>query len=182
MRQIASNLRDAEKCLALTQQKGGGRYAPVYLPNLAQLKALNAPSSPPPNPHPTLDASDQHSTSIESDASASEHQTQLSAHAAYATGALQHMHEDSPLDMMPAPQNITVSIGGRRDLEGRARPALPPTDPTAAAVAHSLARGGLADTSTSMEMVRKQVKNLPELSDGCGALFLFSPHAFLCLP
>lgn len=168
IRQIASNLRDAEKCLALTQQKGGGRHSPVYLPNVAQLKAngdaLRSSASPASSP------THQHPLSIESDGATSEQHAQLSVSTASEASALQHqMHEDAPLDILAqlaAPQNITVRIGGRRDLEGRARPALPPTDPTAVAVARSLARAGLTDAFLPMAMVRKQVKNLPELSDG----------------
>lgn len=171
MRQIASNLRDAEKCLALTQQKGGGRFAPVYLPNLAQLKALSEPFPSSTSRRPSLNPKDQPPTLAESDGASSEHQTQLSTASAFEPTALQQqMHEEESLDVMPVlsgPQNITVRIGGRRDLEGRARPALPPTDPTAAAVALSLARGGMTDSSMPMAMVRKQVKKLPEVSDGC---------------
>lgn len=168
MRQIAANLRDAEKCLALTQQKGGGRHTPVYLPNVAQLKALSASSNPPSSPRPTWTHTDNKPDAIESGATAYEHQ--LSTYDDSSLSALeQQVYEESPLQaMLTGPQSITVNIGGRRDFEGRARPAVAPIDPAAAAMVQSLARSGLADSSTPLAMARKQVKKLPDVSDGCG--------------
>jgi hypothetical protein len=177
MRQIAANLRDAEKCLALTQQKGGGRHAPVYLPTVEQLRALANPlSSTPSKLNPSLPPVDHHNPAIDSDSSASGHQGQLDA-SSTANMLEQTAHEDTAL-ALAAPKSIKVRIGGQRDSDGRARPALAPADPAATAVAQSLARGGLVDASMRPERVRKKVKNIPDLYDGCDSLSIV--HAYAC--
>lgn len=168
MRQISANLRDAEKCLALTQEKGGGRHAPVYLPTVPQLKGLNDPSRPPASAQPATIPSDQPMSALGS----GEH----------VTGKIQVSQDPVPekvprfiekkmpggsswdeVPEMTAPRNITVSIGGRRDLDSRARPALPPTDPTAASVGRALARAGFAGSDP--RAVRNRTKNLAKVSD-----------------
>jgi hypothetical protein len=156
MRQIAANLRDAEKCLALTQQKGGGRHAPVYLPNVAQLKALAASSNTTSSTYPTLMPADQQYSAIES-ATTHEQEGQLSTVDGDESRALaQHTPEDTALGGMP------MFIGPQRI----SKTAHAPSDPPAAAVAASLVKAGLADASTSTAMVRSRIKNLPKLSAG----------------